>query len=291
MKKLVLIFGFLLATVPAIHAQIVQMNVQASGAPSSDVKQKELDKAYMECIYDMTFLRDTADTEKTGNDVMKLLVGPRYSKFFSHKTARADSLLQAEIVPGQSVNISSGSKYERGETYTIYKDREKEQLVFTDKIFMDMFRYEEKLEAQDWEILGETREIQGYECQKAVCSFRGRDYTAWFTTEIPINEGPWKFGGLPGLIMAVADNEGHYSFELTGISRVDDLPVEYPEHQYHKSKRKEYLKTLEKYKSDPIGYLQNNSGANVQVEVRTPDGSTPPPLNFMNYEFMERDYR
>lgn len=33
--------------------------------------------------------------------------------------------------------------------------------------------------------------------QKATCDFAGRKWIAWFTTEIPIQDGPYKFYGLP----------------------------------------------------------------------------------------------
>lgn len=47
--------------------------------------------------------------------------------------------------------------------------------------------------------------ILDYKCIKATTRFRGRDYTAWVTKELPINDGPWKFYGLPGLILQIED--------------------------------------------------------------------------------------
>lgn len=55
------------------------------------------------------------------------------------------------------------------------------------------------------------------QCQKATTIFLGRTYEAWFTSEIPINNGPWKFGNLPGQILQVSDTQKHYVFECTGI--------------------------------------------------------------------------
>ena len=63
----------------------------------------------------------------------------------------------------------------------------------------------EKYEKQQWQLLDSTRNISGYPCKLAVCQFRGRTYKAWYTTEIEIEEGPWKFHGLPGLIVEIAD--------------------------------------------------------------------------------------
>ena len=69
----------------------------------------------------------------------------------------------------------------------------------------------------NWQIGDEMKEVCGYECIKATCHWRGRDFTAWFTPDIPVEYGPWKFGGLPGLIMKVSDNEGIYTFEAVAV--------------------------------------------------------------------------
>ncbi|MDE6437208.1 MAG: GLPGLI family protein [Muribaculaceae bacterium] len=77
--------------------------------------------------------------------------------------------------------------------------------------------YTENLPLFDWQIEDEVAEVCGYECLKATCHWRGRDFTAWFTPDIPVEYGPWKFGGLPGLIMKVADDEGIYTFEAVAV--------------------------------------------------------------------------
>ena len=77
--------------------------------------------------------------------------------------------------------------------------------------------YTESLPLFKWDIGTETATVCGYECIKATCHWRGRDFTAWFTPDIPVQYGPWKFGGLPGLIMKVSDNESIYSFEAVAV--------------------------------------------------------------------------
>lgn len=81
----------------------------------------------------------------------------------------------------------------------------------------DNLYYTENLPLFDWQIEDEVAEVCGYECLKATCHWRGRDFTAWFTPDIPVEYGPWKFGGLPGLIMKVADDEGIYTFEAVAV--------------------------------------------------------------------------
>jgi Protein of unknown function (Porph_ging). len=69
-----------------------------------------------------------------------------------------------------------------------------------------------------WEILPDSKVVLGYSCRKATCVFKGRTWNAWFTTDIPYSEGPWKFCGLPGLILQVEDERGWFSFICNAIS-------------------------------------------------------------------------
>lgn len=78
--------------------------------------------------------------------------------------------------------------------------------------------YVEEIPEPDWRISDEQAEVAGYSCQKAECDFRGRRWEAWFTTEIPVGEGPWKLRGLPGLILMARDSTGQFSFEVSGLS-------------------------------------------------------------------------
>jgi GLPGLI family protein len=66
------------------------------------------------------------------------------------------------------------------------------------------FHYLKELNPKfDWVLINETKKIGAFNCLKATCHFRGRDYIAWYTLEIPVSYGPWKFQGLPGLILEV----------------------------------------------------------------------------------------
>ena len=72
----------------------------------------------------------------------------------------------------------------------------------------------------NWELSNETKEISGYSCSKAILSFRGRKYVAWFTTDIPCRFGPWKFINTPGLIMEIEDESKLFSWFIKKIKIV-----------------------------------------------------------------------
>lgn len=75
----------------------------------------------------------------------------------------------------------------------------------------------EKMPKLNWIILNDTLTILNFKTQKAKVNFRGRDYFAWFTTEIKISDGPYKFHGLPGLILKIQSTDDKYTFEAYSI--------------------------------------------------------------------------
>jgi GLPGLI family protein len=71
---------------------------------------------------------------------------------------------------------------------------------------LDDYQYEEKQPIFEWKIENDTKDILGYNCRKATTQYRGRKYTAWYATDIPINNGPYVYFRLPGLIMEIEDD-------------------------------------------------------------------------------------
>ena len=102
-----------------------------------------------------------------------------------------------------------------------------------------------------WEMLPGHKFIAGFTCKQARTHFRGRTYTAWYTPEIPVSDGPWKFGGLPGLILEV--EEEYYHFLVTDIvfnpSYTPELP---PIEEYDFISWEEYVKLMKKYHDKKI---------------------------------------
>ena len=141
----------------------------------------------------------------------------------------------------------------------IYKDFQNNKLTATDlnTDFRTSFLYSEALPQMEWTLLNESQDILTYPCQKATTTFRGRKYEAWFTTKLPINNGPWKFGGLPGLILKVSDTRSHYIFECTGIETLSKKePVKFYDIPYQKLKREEYNQLIIKYHKNTIPFIK-----------------------------------
>ena len=98
--------------------------------------------------------------------------------------------------------------------------------------YFNEIRYNQELFVKDnlkinWVLSDKTKVISGFECQKATTKFRGRTYTAWFTSSIPLIFGPWKLNGLSGLILEVYESTGFFQMRVKKIS-IGDGKVEVP---------------------------------------------------------------
>lgn len=101
----------------------------------------------------------------------------------------------------------------------VYKNYPEGKVTETDYFDTEDWRYDEVWEKPEWEITDESKEIIGYQCFMATADFRGRRWTAWFSPEIPLQEGPWKLCGLPGLILEASESSGEYSYVANGIKQ------------------------------------------------------------------------
>lgn len=100
----------------------------------------------------------------------------------------------------------------------IQKKYESQTMIIPTLIIMYTYVYSQK-NTIIWQTYPDTLTIKNYKCNKVTTTFEGRDYVAWYSTEIPISDGPHKFWGLPGLIIKIADTENHYTFELESFEK------------------------------------------------------------------------
>lgn len=141
-----------------------------------------------------------------------------------------------------------------GELNDVYKVVNKNtELLKTYRVFEgEVLEISEKTTNFNWNInYKEEKKIGSYSCKKATTTFRGRDYTAWYYDEIPTYFGPWKFNGLPGLIIEITDNTQTFSWKCSSIkiSSKDFIQIPYEEYstisiQQYVIKVKEYIEKL-----------------------------------------------
>lgn len=117
----------------------------------------------------------------------------------------------------------------------------------------DSFKFEEKID-HDWKLVNQDTLISGYSCKKAMLQYAGREWIAWYTTKIPISSGPYKFNGLPGLILNIRDTEGVFSFVTneikTGSFEIDPVVENYfikEDKPFESINQKEFYQTRVKF--------------------------------------------
>ena len=254
-------------------------------------EQKEIGQAVMEFMYDYKYQTDTTDLSLT-EDRMTLQVGNGISKFSSYTAMRIDSLIRISTPEQITANPDS---YVGGEAFSIYKNYPKGRISVTDKISTDWFLYEEETPVMDWTLSDSTCTLLGYPCKSAFCDFRGRRWTAFYTDAIPVPNGPWKFGGLPGLILQVYDEGQQYVFTCVGINSQAQKAITMPDVPYNKTSRRKFYTTKHRCDTDPVGYISSmNSSAQVKVEIKGPDGQPRTDLmspKALKYDYIERDWK
>ena len=274
---------------------VVYLLLLASLSVQAAAREPVLDRAYMKCLYRYVYLNDTL-TGKTKDDLLILQIGKSISKCFSHYSNQVDSLSalpNGDMIIGKMINdaMNSGEfmrgnyPHKRLKTY-IYKNYPEGRMTVTDGLILQDYRYVDSLHTQIWTMGDSTREVLGYTCQQATADFRGRRWTAWFATDIPISDGPWKLGGLPGLILEAYDEGQQHIFTAVGLERVKDELIIFNRsfvgnQKFEQTNRLKFLRSKKKSLMDLNGYIQMETGI---------DLSQGKPQKVMRYDLLERDY-
>ena len=189
-------------------------------------------------MYELTFREDTAhlDCYRTENHMLSIGKKRDVSSFRGYGTYRhnmelkkaGDSGLTEELIKTGRIGKVFSDVPSSAIRCSIFKNMTSKNITTIDHIYMQgMYEYEESFNAFNWQITAETDTINNYVCQKAICDFGGRTWEAWFTSELPFSDGPYKFCNLPGLILNIADTENHYSWKFLSIERPSELMMVY----------------------------------------------------------------
>lgn len=264
MKAIILSFIPMFLFSGYINAQQLQGHVKASPVPKNTSKMSIVDT----CNIRISYALNASDIHNINTyvDLQRLEVGKSLSKYYSYFIFNNDSLCtdwkikhpSADSAPSflgpMGKKMYNWSEYKYSEYFKDYEANTLTEYARMPYGIEPDCKYSEKTPVQDWTIENDTLNVMGYLCQKAECFFRGRHYTAWFATDIPINIGPWKFGGLPGLILKVYDNDNLYTFECIKIEN-GKFPIRM--HNYFKSNKPiNRLKLLKLQKELNENYLR-----------------------------------
>ncbi len=151
------------------------------------------------------------------------------------------------------------------EIFTNIKTKELTENKFEELYLKKSFSIYESYPKFKWDLQKGNKKIFKYNCKKAKTTFRGRTYNIWYTEDIPISSGPWKFNGLPGLILSVEDDKGIYKWEVSSISyplkvtEIDLKKIYEKRNKYSKLSFKEFDLKFTKSIKDKISMVASRS--------------------------------
>ena len=270
----------------ALYALLLSLGLSLSSRAQSPIgsihpfdirKYTVLDSANYRIDYKTTCLLDPKKHDKVTNE-MYLLVGRKISKF-GHVCVLDN---QQELIAAESQEAGPGIEARGMGGMEVYKYLSGTKPIAslplgsssttTDIPSSTLMSYT----PQSWTLTDEHKDVLGYSCQKATARFRGRDYTAWVATDIPISNGPWLLGGTPGLILEAYDAKREYIFEATSVSQLPKaLPIVKYKDNYKRTDRSQVRDLCRRMHADIVQTL-TTSFPGASIHVKDPTSTTTP---------------
>jgi GLPGLI family protein len=206
--------------------------------------------------YRLTYQPDSTNKKSKESELFLLYMNKEMSQFLSYNNALGDSLF-LKIQTGTMTTEEIVEQTLAGPRTKFYLKINKlyaeEKIEVFQELMAKLYTYEQPLNLMEWEITGESKEVEGYNCQKATTRYAGRDYIAWFDPEISISDGPYRFNGLPGLIISIYDTRLHYQFDLVGLEKGDyDIKRNLLNEDYQTVNQAEYKLMLQNYEANAV---------------------------------------
>ena len=239
--------------------------------------------------YEYSFVLDSTNQADLQKELIVLDVNPDGSEFYSYELFKSDSIQLVEIKKQENSGseiINVKQSYKGKIFYTIEKNYPGFEIYQHTGLGNDRYKVLDNRKSV-WKILPDKQKLGEFETQKAETKMFGRKWTAWFATEIPIQDGPYKFHGLPGLIVKIEDEAKYHSFELKGISKYvenNKLQID-DERNYEKEiliDHLKYKKLAAELRNDPTKSLREMmNSATTSFKIIGPDGNEIKPSDLI----------
>ncbi len=230
-----------------------------------------LDSSNLNITYVFRFKSSEVDDTLGFSDEHLLMIGNRYTKYYSQELHDMD-VLNYKIYQQLGEN---GAKASDGtqQGYEIINEIKSKELLITQRppFANNVYRYNEKKPNLKWQITDDTCCVLGYVCNKATTSFAGRDYIAWFSPDIPIPYGPYKFGGLPGLILKIEDTKNNFRFISIGVDQKHEA-IKLYKWSYQETTREKWRKFEKEIHEHSGKYMKTTGSRLCLVDPNSADG-------------------
>lgn len=194
-------------------------------------------------IYDVVYKKDSTSNITTKENYI-LDIGTKETKYYTYDFFVADSLITNNISFPKEMKLNTSD-------IIVHKNNNNEfsQYDLLENTVLQL----QTNDTQKWNLSQEKKNVKNLSLQKAITTWGGRNWTAWFAEEIPFQEGPYKFHGLPGLIVEIYDDKKNYHFELVRSEKIKE-----EENQFIEMSEKMGIPiTWEKYKTAKLKYYES----------------------------------
>lgn len=220
-------------------------------------------------FYELTFKKDSSSS-KYEKDYYILDISRNEQKFYNVELYKNDSIRKAR----NSDYIFSYPKYA---IMLIQKKNDSFEDYF---IETPQYYVQKSVDQQTWTIAADKKKTGNFTVQKATANFGGRSWIAWFAPDLPFFYGPYKFHGLPGLILEIEDSRQNFIFSFKGNQNLktetdtrsfletlnQQKPVEVSEKQRQKLKLDYYSNPFKDFKDGML--VQNDQGEMIKVNTK-----------------------
>ena len=244
-------------------------------------------------VYEFKYVRDLENKDVPYSSNMVLSLGKSSSRYCTQKMfndndrklleARKKDLERLQTIPAASMpTVAGGPMLTVGKSGAIINEEivkyiSEKRISVEAKLGLKSYHAEAQLQEIIWNVLPETKKIGNDVCQKATGSYGGRQYNAWFTKDIPFQDGPWKLHGLPGLILEASDPANEISFTFKEISENNDADLFVQSFMNSQNSITAKIEDLNKAKKafeiDPEGVM-GAQAPNARLSVRNIDNPT-----------------
>ncbi|MEM6320499.1 MAG: GLPGLI family protein [Bacteroidota bacterium] len=204
------------------------------------------------------------DLIPTSNDREKVLHFTPTESMYQDENKADDTQDIAQNTGDMNVQVKvvSGSSEDK-----LYKNETTNQWIDQRDFMGKLFLIKGAVEPYQWKITQEQQSILGYQCQKAVYRQADAEIIAWFTPQIPVPNGPDRYGQLPGMILAVSAGAGKQTITATHIDLATiDRNVLTPPKKGKKVTRSEFQKIQEK-KLAEMGANEGGTTTVIRMDV------------------------
>ena len=222
-----------------------------------------LDTSYLHVNYEAKLKMNKEKKHINRNVVLEIGkdVSVCYDSKFRQFIALDDSLKMVRASVGEWIRtMENNGTLGRTVSFAVYKHLPAmNELTYTDEIFRYLYYYEQELPAIDWQMQNADSVVCGYSCSKAVGEWRDRRWTVWYSMDIPIDDGPWKLQGLPGLILHAEDAQGDFFFTCVGIEEKRSPIILWGDHM-RKCTPEWFQREITEFWKDQSGYVSFRNG-------------------------------